>query len=409
MSRTQFVVRGALLAGALAGLSSCDNGATVVSPKVSDDIFRNYVAIGNSITAGYQSSGINDSTQAQSYAALIARQMGTRFAFPALAKPGCAPPIANFQTQARVSNGTSTTCAFRSPTSATFALNNVAVPGITSFDPTLAGGAPGYTQNSNPLEQLILGGKTMVQKALEVQPTFATIWVGNNDVLQPAITGLPATATQQATFAANYDKMIAEFTAGAPGVKGVLIGVAQVSNVPILFTAAALTNPAFVGGLSQAVGRPVTIDQTTCSGVGLTSYIGFPLFSQLRASPTTPAIIFCQKTSATPGSPGDVFVLDAAEQVQAKAIVDGYNNYIKAKADAIGFAYYDPNTTLGRLAPTDPVLATKVPNLASATATFGNYISLDGVHPNAAAHIEIAKDLIAVINAKYGTKIPAIP
>jgi len=106
---------------------------------------------------------------------------------------------------------------------------------------------------------------------------------------------------------------------------------------------------------------------------------------------------------------GDIFVLDAAEQVQAKGIIDAYNAYIKTKADAIGFGFYDPNVTLARVTPLDPVLSTHVPNLASATATFGNYISLDGVHPNAAAHVEIAKDLIAVINAKYSTKIPAIP
>jgi lysophospholipase L1-like esterase len=407
MSRTQVVVRGALLMGALGGLYGCDNGANVVSPKVADDIFRNYVAIGNSITAGYQSSGINDSTQAQSYAALIARQMGTRFAFPALAKPGCAPPIANFLTQARVGSGTSTTCAFRTAASATFALNNVAVPGITSFDPTAVGGTPG-AQNSNPLVQIILGGKTMVQKALEVQPTFATIWVGNNDVLQPAITGFPATATPQATFAANYDRMIAEFTAGAPGVKGVLIGVGQVANVPLLFTSQALRNPAFVAGLTQAAGLPpggLIIDPTTCTATN-TSLIGFPIIAQIAAK-THPPFIACSKTATPPL--GDILVLDAAEQVQAKAIIDGYNNYIKAKADAIGFAYYDPNTTLARLTPTDAVLSTHVPNLASATATFGGYISLDGVHPNAAAHIEIARDLIAVINAKYGTKLATVP
>jgi hypothetical protein len=217
MSRTQVMVRGALLVGALGGLYGCNKDSGLVAPKPIDDIFKSYVAIGNSITAGYQSSGINDSTQAQSFAAILAHQMGTRFAFPALAKPGCAPPIANFLTQARVGSGTSTTCAFRSPGFVTFALNNVAVPGITSFDPTAVGGTPG-AQNSNPLVELILGGKTMVQKALEVQPTFATIWVGNNDVLQPAITGLPATATTQATFQTNYDKMISEFVAGAPGV-----------------------------------------------------------------------------------------------------------------------------------------------------------------------------------------------
>jgi len=54
-----------------------------------------YVALGNSITAGYQSGGINDSTQRQSYALLLARQMGTRYAYPALTMPGCAPPINN--------------------------------------------------------------------------------------------------------------------------------------------------------------------------------------------------------------------------------------------------------------------------------------------------------------------------
>ena len=54
-------------------------------------------------------------------------------------------------------------------------------------------------------------------------------------------------------------------------------------------------------------------------------------------------------------------MLDAAEQVQVKAIVDGYNAYIKAKADSIGFAYYDPNTTLARLATTDAVLGNTRP------------------------------------------------
>jgi lysophospholipase L1-like esterase len=287
-------------------------------------------------------------------------------------------------------------------------LNNVAVPGITSFDPNLNGGAAGYTQNTNPLMQIILGGKTMVQKALEVQPTFATIWVGNNDVLQPAITGLPSTATAQATFQTNYDKMIADFTAGAPGVKGVLIGVGQAFNLPILFTAQALRNPAFVAGITQAAGLPaggLTIDQNTCTATN-TSLIGFPLIAQIAAR-THPATIYCAKTGVQ--TLGDIFVLDAAEQVQIKGIIDAYNNYIKTKADAIGFAYYDPNVTLARLTPLDAVLTSHVPNLASATATFGTYISLDGVHPNAAAHIEIAKDLIAAINAKYGTKIPAIP
>ena len=49
------------------------------------------------------------------------------------------------------------------------------------------------------------------------------------------------------------------------------------------------------------------------------------------------------------------------------------------------------------------------PNIASATATFGNLISLDGVHPSAAAHVLLANDIIGVINAKYGTKLALVP
>lgn len=411
MSRTHVAVRGALLLGAIAGLSSCETDPSIISPRVADEMFRNYVAIGNSITAGFQSDGINDSTQAQSFAALIARQMGTRYAFPALAKPGCRPPINNFQTQTRVTlagqpASTALTCAFRTPASATFALNNVSVPGVTSIDPTLNGGAPGYTQNANALMQIVLGGKTMIQKALEVQPTFATVWIGNNDVLQAGIAGTPGAATPQATFQTNYDKMMSELTTGAPGIKGVLIGVVQVSNAPILFTSAALLNPTFVVGLSVAAGRIVTVDPTTCAP-GNGALIGLPLIAQMRSGAYPSSTIYCAKTLFPPA--GDLFVLDPAEQAQTRGIIDAYNNYIRSKADAIGFAYYDPNTTLAKLTPLDPVLTTKVPNIASATATFGAYVTLDGVHPSATAHIEIARDLIAVINAKYGTNVPTIP
>jgi len=99
MSRS--FVRGALLLGAVATLNSCDSDADVLNPPVVDPLFDSYVAIGNSITAGFQSGGINDSTQRLSYAALLARQMGTRYAFPSLRMPGCPPPLTSLLTGAR--------------------------------------------------------------------------------------------------------------------------------------------------------------------------------------------------------------------------------------------------------------------------------------------------------------------
>src|SRR5438045_1017293 len=124
MSRTHMTVRGALLVGAAGVIAACTSDATVLGPTASDAIFSSYVALGNSITAGYQSGGINDSTQRQSYAVLLARQMGTRFAYPSLVMPGCPPPTNNLLTQTRVTlsgqpASTSTTCLLRNPSSVT--------------------------------------------------------------------------------------------------------------------------------------------------------------------------------------------------------------------------------------------------------------------------------------------------
>src|SRR6185503_6591709 len=151
MFRMQTAVRGALLLGAAAMFFACKGDDHIVVPVVNNSIFERYVAMGNSITAGYQSGGINDSTQRQSYALLLARQMGTRYAYPALLAPGCPPPVNNLLTQTRVGGATSTgtTCAFRVPASVTSALNNVAVPNAGSADPTMptgVGAPPGPGQ-----------------------------------------------------------------------------------------------------------------------------------------------------------------------------------------------------------------------------------------------------------------------
>jgi lysophospholipase L1-like esterase len=160
-------------------------------------------------------------------------------------------------------------------------------------------------------------------------------------------------------------------------------------------------------GINAATGKTVTI-HPNCTGS--TALIDVPqLLAAIRANnPAAPPIIACDK--ATPGLPfpvGDLFVLDAAEQATLSATIAGYNAYIASKAASIGFAYYDPN----------PLFAAKrasgeippFPVLTSATATFGNLISLDGVHPSLAAHTIIANELIAVINAKYGTALKSVP
>src|SRR3569832_2300724 len=81
----------ALLSASAITACSSDNG--ILGAKPADTLFKTYVSIGNSITAGFQSGGINDSTQMKSYAVLIARAANTGFRIPLLNRAGCPPPI----------------------------------------------------------------------------------------------------------------------------------------------------------------------------------------------------------------------------------------------------------------------------------------------------------------------------
>jgi lysophospholipase L1-like esterase len=271
-------------------------------------------------------------------------------------------------------------------------------------DPTSASA----TTAGTPLHLLILGSKTQTQRALEAQPTFASIWIGNNDVLGPALTGLlgptagvTSGLTSVASFQASYKAMMDQLVQGAPGLKGVLIGVVQVSQTPVFVPASALSNPLVLAAIAANTGRPVTVDQA-CAASG--ALVVLRIVEAIRTG-QHPPFISCTKN--VPAAPiGDLFVLDAAEQTTLRTTVDAYNAYIRSQADANGFAYYDPNVLLAarKAAGEIPVL----PNFTSATQPFGPLLSLDGVHPSSAAHRLIANELVAVINAKYGTGLGGI-
>lgn len=399
---------GALAAAALtiAAVACTNDSIDINQPKAADPIFQRYVALGNSITAGYQSSGINDSTQKESYARILAGQMHTGYVYPALAGPGCAPPVVNFLTQARYggATSTSTTCYLRDPSTSVLVQNNVAVPGATSFDPT----AP-TTKASNILTQLFLGGKTQVQRALDAQPTFISVWIGNNDVLDAAskgVTGANATLktagiTDTNTFRANYKKMMDQLLT-QPGVKGILIGVVDVTEIPALFPAESLlTNPTFKFVFDAATGKTNTV-LANCVGSG--ALISYGIIGQIRSG-AHPAIISCQKN--VPAAPvGDWFVLDTTENRIFHTDINTYNAYIKAKADSAGFAYLDPNPLLNALHASEQIPT--LPDFSSATAPFGAYISLDGAHPTGKTHRLAANAMIDAINAKYHTNLAKV-
>jgi hypothetical protein len=311
--------------GAIVALAACNSDKDVLGPSTPPGgaIFKSYVALGNSITAGFQSNGINDSTQRQSYARLLATQMGTQYHYPSLVMPGCPPPIANGLTGELVGKAPAGTCVLRSSSSVTDVLNNVAVPGARVLDPTSA-----TSVASNALTTFVLGGETQVRKALDARPTFVTIWIGNNDVLQPALSGLyqPIVSTQ-AQFQTAYDAMIGQLLAGAPDLKGVLIGVAKAQYLPSFTTGALLfATPAAQGAINAATGKTVLID-ASCNGSP--SLINVVSIIQAIRGGTHPPVIACAK-GLYPAPVGDVYVLGPAEQTTLNAASDALNQYIQS-------------------------------------------------------------------------------
>ncbi len=365
-------------------------------------MFQRYVAMGNSITAGFQSGGINDSTQKQSYAVLVAGKMGSPFYLPSLVKPGCPPPFTNVFTGARLSGGTSTTCALRSAAIPPF-LSNVAVPGAEALDVLQNG--PGTGTNSNVLTQLILGGRTQIQAMMDAHPTFVSIWAGNNDVLGAATNaanaGNPALVTPVATFQTEYSQIVDSVKASGAGA--VLIGVGKVTAIP--FFSQGATYFAIKAGLVPGVAFPPTfIVGPNCAPSGLggkgdSVLVPFPFGAALIGAAAAGAsdTLFCTELQT----------VQPAELVNLLTTVAAYNTFISGQATANSWAYFDPNPTLDSLR----AIATQVapfPTLGAACSAnpFGLAFTCDGVHPSAATHLIIARHVVQAINVKYSSAIP---
>jgi len=375
--------------------SGCEDGS-LNAPAIQDGaerdtaLFSSYVALGNSITAGFQSAGINSQTQSQSFAVLLGEQMNTPFGIPTLSNPGCPPPIQSIPPEPP-----STPCALRS--SSASSINNVAVPGASLFD-VLSN--VGSNASPNPLTQFILGGRTQIQAALDRNPTFVTAWIGNNDVLGPATAGEPALATSTSTFAQRYSEMTSRLSREAPLQGAVLVGVADITAVPGIFPGAVYLGLAqqnsdqFPDNFSVAA----NCAPNNQGGQGTTTEISF-LFAldQINSARQNPDQQF--ELSCEGDAPG---ALTPSERQQLSDQAQAYNKIIASIASSNDWAFFDPNQAFAALQeageiPSQPDFASEDP--------FGRFFSLDGVHPSAATHRLVTAQLVQVINDTYDTSL----
>ena len=390
---------------ALPVLAGCRTDEKLMPPAVSNAMFRRYVSMGNSITAGFQSAGIDDSTQQRSYAVLLAKAMGTTFNYPRLNGRGCPPPFTNNVTQTRVGSGTPTTCDLRVPISGP--INNVAVPGAQAQD--LLSNF-GVDSAANALTTFFLGGATQIQRMTEAQPTFVTAWIGNNDVLGSLLSltnpGDPALITSSPVFNAEVDSIAAAIK--ATGAKAALIGVADVAVIP--YSSKGTLYYCLSAGAAGGCGLPAALPPTfyvspTCAprpGLGDTTLVPWPIGVQL-------ILAAAQGATDTLDCTHDNQVVTATELAGLHAATTAFNAHIQAVASANGWAYLDPNPPLlAAHADTSKVepFPQIPPNPLAAPVRFGSWFTLDGIHPSGVVHRLVADSLASVINATYGTSLP---
>lgn len=391
--------------------AACRTDDTVTPPDLANNggLFQRYVSMGNSITAGFQSAGINDSTQRQSYAVLLAAAAGGPFYYPSLNMPGCPGPFVNNVLQTRVGGGGPTTCALRASNTNPY-LSNVAVPGALVADVSNNFATP---TAANALTTFILGGRNQVQAMQAANPTFVSAWVGNNDVLG-ALTSLvnPGDTTRITTvanFQARYDSVVTGISATT--AKAILIGVARVTAIPYASQGATYwcLKTGLCPGVPAAAFPPTFTVNVNCApqaAVGTSRgdsvLVPWPVgLAKISAAAGGAATTLDCSVSAEVVTPREFLLMSNA--------VTAYNAYIASVATAKNWAYFDPNPTL-LAARANPLLVAPFPNIPANTATtpvtFGTLFSLDGVHPSGAAHKIIADSLASTINQKYGTSIP---
>jgi lysophospholipase L1-like esterase len=414
-------------------LSSCD--PEIEAPAISKgelDLTR-YIAVGNSLTAGYSDGGLYREGQLSSYPNILAGQFrqagGGDFVQPLFSAEQ-----SNGSGYLRLSGFSPTGSPILSPVTDKLGvrqeaplpggnkltrftdanLQNLAVPGMSVLSSAVnqyGGINPYYERFLQPAE---IGSKPYLQFIAGRNHTFFSCWLGNNDVLTFAANGGvddPANPfdgiTDQATFAAVYSQVINVLTAN--DAKGIVATIPDVTGVPF-FTTVTVTavraaakaanpnldvyiktgpNPADVRLAENEdyilLTTQANIGRLDVVAPGLTIPHGFHLLNPLT----------------------DAEVLDKAEAEQVRTATTSFNEVIKNAANARNLAIFDAHAFYNQIQPQNGQPALHLNGVAYSPAFItGNLFSLDGVHPTPRGYAIVANEMIKAINLKYKASIP---
>lgn len=427
--------------------------------------FSTYVALGNSLTAGFSDGTVFKAAQENSYPSIMASIFsqigggnftqplvndnfgglavnGTRIADPRLVFGGSGPvPL-----ESVIGPVTVTTDIVLNNPAGPF--NNMGVPGAKSFH-LLANGygnLANFPAAANPYFIRMTGATpnaSVIELAMAQNPTFFSLWIGNNDVLGYATTGGDGSnpITDEATFNFAYTTLVNTLTSG--GAKGVVANIPYVTDIPHFTTVpynpipldantAAALNQGYApynGGIQQALAalagtglfsaeeaaaRTITfsegannamviIDESlTDLGAINPAFAALPKYRQATADDlfVLPLASLIPQGYGTQIPLEDKWVLIPSEQAEIKTAIDAFNATIQAAASQAGLAFVDANAILNQVANNGIASGNYI--LTSSLVTGGAF-SLDGVHLTSRGYALAANEFLKAIDATYNT------
>lgn len=306
-----------LLLVSLTFVACNNNDDAVIDQNSSDGLpltagsanFTKYVALGNSLTAGYSDNALFAEGQKNSYPSILAQQFklvgGGDFIIPFMSDniggfkingTQAAGARLYFNGVAPVSvSGTPTTEILNPAVLAAGPYNNCGVPGAKSFhllSPSYgsAAGIAAGTANPYYVRFATNASTSVLAYAMAQSPTFFSLWIGNNDVLGYATSGgddtnpiTPSAGAAGVGFDATYDVLVNTLTSA--GAKGVIANIPYVNTVPFFTTVP--TNPVPLNATQVAQLNPLFGAMNSMLAAAGQS----ARFQTLTASSTNPLLI----------------------------------------------------------------------------------------------------------------------
>jgi lysophospholipase L1-like esterase len=455
---------------------------TVTASQGSAD-FSKYVAIGNSITAGLMDAALYNDGQESAFANLLSQQleiavMSDGATFDSFDQPdinsenGFNISVPNPDPQTNEVPGRfvlDTSIPGPVPTMGEpiepftgdkASLNNFGVPGIVVGQLlTPATGGPNDPQNPafNPFYQRFAtspGSSTILGDAIATQPTFFTLWIGNNDVLGYALSGASNEAifTSENDFETQFNAVVNNLLSNT-SAEGVVANIPPILALPVFQAVpynpipldeatAQQLNAAYTdynNGLQQAVAAQLITQQEAdrrtinfmagdnafvLEDENLTDLSGLGL-PPLRQSETTDLVLLSAGSvlgTDLGNGPvglqdpvGDNLVLTPEEQgaIQQRSIAFNTTIASAVAANSDRLVLYDTNNPSGAffdLFGLDGSALGISLNGVTLQPDFSpnGVFSTDGVHPNPRGHALLTNEIIDLLENNYGAEIPKV-